>query len=118
VKDTIFLVITPRKVDRMTKTLPDTRHDEIVVKVVVEVPPGRFRTPTVERRIVVEDWTDGTELGDIRLEKDFITEDEAALIVQRRIARMAQILREHGAEVTWPPEGSEQKTEDSDDREG
>lgn len=95
-KDTVFLVITPRKVDRMAKTVPGTRADEIVVKLTVEVPPGRFRTPTVERHIIVEDWTDGTELGDLELRQDFITAEEAKLIVERRLARMAEVLREHG----------------------
>lgn len=95
-KDTVFLVITPRKVDRMAKTVPSTRADEIVVKLIVEVPPGRFRTPTVERHVIIEDWTDGTELGDLDLRQSFITEAEAKLIVERRLARMAEVLREHG----------------------
>jgi hypothetical protein len=102
-RDTIYLVISPRKVERMTKTVPEMRHGEIVVKLVVEVPPGRFRTPTVERRIVIEDWADGTELGDLELRRDFITEAEAKLIVERRLAQMAEILRERGYSVTPGP---------------
>jgi hypothetical protein len=102
-RDTVFLVISPRKVDRMAKTVPATRADEIVVKLVVEVPPGRFRTPTVERRIIVEDWTDGTELGDLELRQDFITAEEAKLIVERRLGRMAEVLREHGYSVSSDP---------------
>jgi hypothetical protein len=103
VRDTVFLVITPRKVDRMAKTVPAVRADEIVVKLVVEVPPGRFRTPTVERHVVIEDWTDGTELGDLELRQDFITEAEAKLIVERRLSRMAEVLREHGYTVSPDP---------------
>lgn len=102
-RDTIFLVITPRKVDRMAKSVPSTRNDEIVVKLTVEVPPGRFRTPTVERHIVIEDWTDGTELADLELRQDFITADEAKLIVERRLGQMAQVLREHGYSVSPDP---------------
>lgn len=102
-RDTVFLVITPRKVDRMAKTVPAIRSDEIVVKLTVEVPPGRFRTPTVERHVIIEDWTDGTELGDLELRQDFITEAEAKLIVERRLGRMAEVLREHGYLVSPDP---------------
>jgi hypothetical protein len=103
VKDVIYLVINPARVDRMTKTVPGTRYDEIAVKLVVEVPAGRFRSPTVERHVVVEDWANGTELGDLELRQDFITEAEAKLIVERRLAQMAGILREHGYSVSPDP---------------
>lgn len=102
-RDTVFLVLTPQRVDRMTKSVPSIHRDEIVVKLTVEVPPGRFRTPTVERHIMIEDWTDGTELGDLELRQDFITQAEAKLIVERRLARMAEVLREHGYSVSQDP---------------
>lgn len=102
-RDTVYLVITPRKVDRMAKSVPSTRADEIVVKLIVEVPPGRFRSPTVERHVIIEDWTDGTELADLELRQDFITAEEAKLIVERRLAQMAQVLREHGYTVSPDP---------------
>jgi len=111
VKDTIYLVISPSKVERMTKNVPGTSRDEIVVKFTVEVPPGRFRSPTVERHVVVEDWTDGTEMGDLELRQDFITEAEAKLIVERRLSRMAEILREHGYSVSADPAAGEEPGE-------
>jgi hypothetical protein len=102
-RDTIYLVMSPSGVERMTKRAPGTSHSEIVVKLTVEVPKDRFRSPTVERHIVIEDWADGTELADLELRQDFITEAEARLIVERRLSRMADVLREHGYLVSPDP---------------
>lgn len=44
-KDVIWLVISPRRVERMTKAPPDVRRGEIAAKVTVEVPAGAFRPP-------------------------------------------------------------------------
>lgn len=100
-KDVIWLVVSPSGVKRMTKRPPDVNRGEIAAKVTIEVPREAFRPPVVERTLVIEDWRDGTELEDVRLRKDVITEAEAGEIVQRRLARYADLLREHGATVTW-----------------
>ena len=104
-REVIWLVISPRRVERMTKNPPDVNRGEIAVKVTVEVPAKSFRPPVVERTLLIEDWRDGTELEDLHLRNDVITAAEAEQIVQRRLDRMAQILRERGAEVTWPADG-------------
>ena len=101
-KDTVWLVATRNKIDRMTKGLPATDRGELAIKVNVTVPPGAFAPPVLEMALDVQDWRDGTELGDLDLKQGVITQQEADLIVQRRIAKMADILRERGAVVTWP----------------
>jgi hypothetical protein len=101
-KDTIWLVISPERVEKMTKTPPDTTRGRIAVKVLVTVPIGAFQPPVLQKELRVEDWRDGTELGDMDLSQGVITQAEADLIVQRRLAKMADILRERGAVVTWP----------------
>lgn len=101
-KDTIWLVISPERVEKMTKTPPDTTRGKIAVKVLVTVPIGAFQPPVLQKELRVEDWRDGTELGDMDLSQGVITQAEADLIVQRRLAKMADILRERGAVVTWP----------------
>lgn len=108
-RESIWLVIRPDRVDRMTKRPPDAGRGEIVVKLTLVVPPGAFRSPTIERTVEVADALDGTELEDVRLDRDVITEEEAAMIVAHRLRRMEQILTERGAEVTWPAPGTEEE---------
>ncbi len=84
-RETIFLVISRHKVERMTKSLPSLKRGEIPVKLVVEVADTAFREPVIERRVEVIDWRDGIEVGDIELKESFITEEEAALIRGRRL---------------------------------
>jgi hypothetical protein len=111
-RDTIWLVISPERVEKMTKSPPDTTRGRIAVKVLVTVPASAFQPPVLQKELHVEDWRDGTELGDLDLRQDVITQAEADMIVQRRIARMADILRERGAVVTWPdPEPEEDGSE-------
>lgn len=107
-REVIWLVITPDRVDRMTKRAPGVHRGEIAVKVTVEVPRTAFRPPVVERTLLIEDWRDGTELEDVRLAKDVITEAEAEEIIRQRLTRYANVLRERGATVTWAGEGKEE----------
>lgn len=104
-REVVWLVISPERVERMTKRPPDVRRGEIAAKVTVEVPRTAFRPPVIERTLLIEDWRDGTELEDVRLSRDVITEEEAREIVGRRLARYADLLREHGATVSWEGEG-------------
>ncbi len=99
-QDVIYLVVTPRKIERMTKSMPDTRRGEIVVKVMVEVPSGAFGPPVLEQRIVVEDWQQGIALDDLDLSSGIITQEEAALIRERRLMQMARVLADNGYVVT------------------
>lgn len=100
-KEVIWLVVSARAVERMTKRMPATQRDEIAVKVYVEVPLGAFRPPVLERSLLVEDWRDGTELADLDLRQDVITQAEA------------EILRERGFEVTPPAEETEEGEDDA-----
>jgi hypothetical protein len=107
VKDTIYLRVTRNAVTGMTKSPPKLNRGEIFVKVVVDVEPSAFREPVIERRIHVADWREGVDLGDIDLKVATITEEEAQIIRQRRLALMRKILEEHGHVVTAnePAEG-------------
>lgn len=102
-RETIWLVVSPSRVERMTKKPPSVNRGEIAVKVNLEVPLKSFRPPVIERTLLIEDWRDGTELEDVHLRNDVITEEEAKLIVERRLARMAEILRERGYSVSPEP---------------
>jgi hypothetical protein len=102
VNETVFLVISPRKVEKMTKTVPDTHRGEIVVKVHVTVKPEAFRSPTLVKEIVVEDPFDGLSAADVNLDRPFITEAERDLIRARRIADITGQLEDLGYKITPP----------------
>lgn len=92
----------------MTKSLPHLNRGEIPVKVVVEVDETAFREPVIERHVHVTDWREGIDLADIELREAVITEEEAQIIRDRRIAQMRCILEERGFTITAPPsQGSE-----------
>jgi len=99
-KETIYLRVSPAKVEGMTKNLPDLRRGEIPVKLVIEVDPGAFREPVIERHVKITDWREGIDIADLDLRESVITEAEAQLIRDRRLAQMRKILEEHGFEVT------------------
>lgn len=102
-KDKIYLVMTRRGVDRMTKRMPDPARDEVLVTLNVEMADGAFRPPTISQRIVIADPLDGLDLDrDVELRQDFITEEEAEVIRRRRMGRMREILEDHGYEVKGP----------------
>jgi hypothetical protein len=106
VKEIIYLVISPQKVERMTKTLPGLKRGEIPVKLVVTVAATAFREPVIERAVEIVDWRDGIEVGDLDLKESFITEEEAAMIRERRLAKMRELLEDNGYLVTpKEPEG-------------
>lgn len=107
-QETIFLAVSRRRVERMTKTLPDLRRGEIPVKLVLEVDEGAFREPVIERHVVVADWRDGLDLVDVEFRDSVITEAEAEIIRARRLDRMREVLEGRGYTVTGPAGGSEQ----------
>lgn len=105
-KDVIYLVIERTRVVKMTKSPVAVARGQVLAKVNVEVPYAAFSPPVIERTLVITDWQDGTELNDLHLSSNVITEAEAERIVRDRLRRMEEILSERGATVTWP-EGEE-----------
>lgn len=101
-KDTIFLVVTRRKVDRMTKSLPNLYSGEYVVKLEVDVSETAFREPTITRKIEIVDWREGIDLADVEFTEKFITPEEAELIKAKRLEKMKEILEGQGYKVERP----------------
>jgi hypothetical protein len=102
VKETIYLRVSRKRVEGMTKSLPTLERNEIPVKLLVEVDERAFREPVIERRVHVTDWRDGIDLADIEFRESIITEAEAQMIRDRRLAKMREILEAQGYEVTAP----------------
>lgn len=106
-KETIYLRVSRSKVEGMTKRLPDLGRGEIPVKLVVEVDPSAFREPVIEQHVKISDWRQGIDVADVTLKEAIITEAEAQLIRNRRLAEMRRILEDNGYGVTDPaPTGS------------
>jgi hypothetical protein len=104
-RDKVYLVVSPAKVVRMNKQLPEVARDEIIIPLTVTVDKSAFRSPTVAREIHVADPLQGVSLeADVELRKDVITEAEAEMIIQRRLQRMTEIITAHGGTVEWPEE--------------
>lgn len=102
-QETIFLVISRQRVERMTKSLPSLKRGEIPVKIVVRVAATAFREPVIEREVEIVDWRDGIEVGDLDLKESFITEAEAAMIRKQRLEKMRELMEANGYEVTLKP---------------
>ncbi len=103
-RETIFLVVTRRGIDRMTKRMPQLAKGEIPVKLSVTVEDSAFREPVLEREVTVSDWREGLDLADVDFTETFITEDEAEIIRARRLAAMQGMLESRGYQVTPPQE--------------
>jgi|GEM_PF-1386441 len=101
-KDTIYLIVGREKVEGFRKTMPDLKRNQIPVKLTIEVDEKAFGTPVVEKHVFVNDWTKGIDIEDVRFEKNVITDEEAALIREKRLAKMKQILEEQGYEISEP----------------
>lgn len=108
-KEVIYLVVSQRKIERMTKTMPNLYRGETVVKLGVTVDPKAFQPPVLDQEVVVNDWRDGIDLEDVEFKQNIITKDEAELIKQRRLERMQEILQNQGYEVTKPEEAKNVK---------
>lgn len=101
-REVIYLAVSRRRVERMTKRLPDLERGEIPVKLMIEVDDAAFREPVIEHRVHVTDWRQGMDLPDLDLRDGIITEQEAEVIRARRLAAMRKVLEEHGYGVTEP----------------
>lgn len=106
-REVIYLRVSRRKVEGMTKSLPSLNRGEIPVKLVIEVDGGAFREPVIEKHVTIADWREGIDLGDVELRESIITEEEAQIIRDRRLAAMQQILLDHGYLVEEPVTESE-----------
>lgn len=101
-KDTIYLYVTRSGVDRMRKTLGDYSKGEVPVKLNIEIPNDAFQPPVVEQHVFIDNWNKGVDVDDVRFEKSIITEEEAAVIRERRLEKMRSILMSQGYTVTEP----------------
>lgn len=99
-KETIYLVVSKYKVERMTKNLPNIYRGEVVVKLNVSVTEKAFNPPTLDQQVIVDDWRDGIDLEDVEFRQNFITEDEAATIRAARLEKMRKILEGQGYSVS------------------
>jgi len=62
VKDRIYLVLNKNKVERMTRTTPPLKANEIYIVLTVSVPKQIFQRPTFQGDIAVTDNGTGFEL--------------------------------------------------------
>lgn len=99
-RQTIFLRVDRSGVRAMTKSLPSLYKDEIIVKLNVDVDNKVFGVPTIEQTVVVRDWGSDIDVKDVEFKQSIITEEEAAIIRERRLERMREILTEQGYTVT------------------
>lgn len=99
-KDTAYLIVNRSGIQSMRKTLPDLRRGEIAVKVIMDVSLESFAPPTIEQHIVIQDPYQGIDLEDVHFTGSTITEAEAEMIRQRRLAKAAEILAANGYTVT------------------
>jgi hypothetical protein len=101
-KETIYLVASPYKVERMTKNLPALTRGEIPVRQTRTVDEKAFREPVISKEVYINDWRDGVDMGDVEFQESVITEEEAEMIRQRRLEKNAldprvSRLHSHGA---------------------
>jgi hypothetical protein len=103
VKETIYLIVSKAKVERMVKTEPSLRSlrtGEVPVKINVTVEPKAFQLPVIEKEVYVDDWTEGLGIGDVEFKRTAITPKEAELVRQSRLAEMKAVLEGQGFSVT------------------
>lgn len=104
---TIWLVISAGDgVERMTKRQPgQLGRGEHPVKVTVEYDTEALRPPMLETRVLIEDWRQGLDVGDINMKQATITATEAEAIRRMRRQAMVEQMQELGYTVI-PPEES------------
>lgn len=99
-KDVIYLVVSRNKVERMNKNLPQLYKGEYVVRVNVTVEENAFKEPTLTKDIVISDWRQGIDVSDVEFSEPYITEEEAAIIRERREAQLIAQLKAKGYTIT------------------
>lgn len=101
-KEIIYLRVSRSKVEGMTKNLPYVNRGEVPVKLTITVPEAAFSPPTLDQDVVVNDWRDGIDLEDVEFKQSVITKEEAALIRERRLERMKEVLEGQGYKIEAP----------------
>lgn len=101
-KEIIFLRVSKKGVHGFTKNLPSLSRGEIPVKLTLTVEDSAFREPVVAKEVTITDWREGIDIADVEFKEAIITEEEASLIKQRRLAKMRDILKQHGYNVEEP----------------
>lgn len=99
-KEVIYLVVNSKKVERLTRNLPDLKRGEVPVKLTLIVDPKAFRVPTIDKEVYIDDWREGIDLEDVEFKKNIITQGEAEEIKQKRLAKMKEIMEQQGWTVT------------------
>lgn len=111
-EEVIFLVVSPYKVERMTKNLPTLNRGEIPVKLTVKIDKKAFREPVISRVVEIDDWRDGIDIADVEFRNSIITAEEAEVIKQARLTKMRDILEAQGYKIETPEEvANAQKTD-------
>lgn len=100
VKDTIYLTVSQAGVQGMRKSFSGSKKGEIVVKLGIEVDKAVFVPPTIEKHVVVNNWQEDIDVGDVQFKDEFITEEEAKVIRDGRLEKMRFILEAQGFKVT------------------
>lgn len=103
-KESIYLVVSRRKVERMSKNLPSLHRGEIPIKINLEVDEKAFREPVIAKDVYIEDWQEGTDISDVEFKGSVITQEEVELIRERRLAKMKEVLESQGYTITKPEE--------------
>jgi hypothetical protein len=99
VRDTIYLVFDRHSVIRMTKRSPALGRGEVYTKVAFEAQDRVFREPVLETSILIEDWREGLDIGDVELKEGTITSTEAEMIRKARVEAMVNELEGRGYTV-------------------
>ncbi len=113
-KDTIYLIVGRNKVEGYRKTVPNYGKNQIPLKLDIEVEDKAFNTPVIEKKVYINDWKEGIDIEDVNFETNFITEEEAELIRQRRLEKMKHILEQQGYQIKTPEEREDETVEDEE----
>jgi hypothetical protein len=103
--DTIYIVFDKYGVKRMTKKAPSLSRGEVYTKLRFEARDGVFREPVLETSVVIEDWREGMDTGDVELKEGTITKTEADMIRAAREKALVEVLAMRGYTVIGPEAG-------------
>jgi hypothetical protein len=99
-QEDIFLVVEKdRGVRKMRKTAPkdrDLKTGQIPIKIKLHVDDSNWEPPYIEKEVVVNRWDSDIAEDDIHLESDYITEEEAKMLVEKRLENKKKVLEENG----------------------
>lgn len=99
-KDTIYLILDRNGVKGLRKSLVDVKRGEVCAKFNITMPDTAFRPSVLEQNVAIDEWHNGIDIEDVKFEKHVITEEEAEVIRQARLQKMAAILESQGFTIT------------------